>query len=369
MCSKPPVSRQQGAALVLAVVALAAIGAMIAGCFLAGWLEQRSAAASRYGAAAFEAAEAGAAQAIATWGPALSRLPLHGDSVALPGGTGLTDYTATITRLAAGTFLVRSEGRRLAAGGTALAQRLVGVFVRLDAAQVDHGSALTLAGPATVANANVVDGSDRVPPGWDSVCSAPADVPGIRSSGSSVATDSGPPAPVVIDTLINSGTFTAFGAVTFDQLAGQAVHEGTGAIGPLAPAAAGGRCDPGAGTNWGEPYAGPGSTAECFDFLPIVYAPGDLTVAGGRGQGVLLVRGDLDLSGGVEFTGIIVVLGRVTTSGAGGHVTGSLLVGGAATSALAGGSTISYSSCAVRRALQANGVPRRLAERSWAQLY
>jgi len=369
MCSKPTASRQQGAALLLAVVALAAIGAMVAGCFLAGWLEQRSAASTRYGAAAFEAAEAGAALAIAAWSPALSRLPLHRDSLVLTGGTGLTDHSATVTRLGPGTFLVRAEGRRLTVGGTALAQRLVGVFVRLDGAQVDHGSALTLAGPATVASADVVDGSDHVPPGWDSVCSAPADVPAIRSSGSSVAIDSGPPVPVVVDSLINSGTFTSFGSVTFDQLAGQAVHEVTGAIGPLAPSAAGGRCDSGTGTNWGEPDAGPGSVAACFDFLPIVYAPGDLALAGGRGQGVLLVRGDLDLSAGVEFTGVIVVLGRVTTSGAGGRVTGTLLIGGTATSALGSGSSISYSSCAVRRALQANGVPRRLAERSWAQLY
>ena len=369
MCSKTTVSQQQGAALLLAVVALAAIGAMVAGCFLAGWLEQHGAAASRYGAAAFEAAEAGAAQTIAGWRPALSRLPLHADSVVLTGASGLTDYTATVTRLGTGTFLVRSEGRRLAAGGTALAQRLVGVFVRLDAAQVDHGSALTLAGPATVANANVVDGSDHVPPGWDSVCLAPADVPAIRSSGSSVATDSGPPAPVVVDSLISSGTFTSFGPVTFDQLARQAVHEVAGTIGPLAPYVVGGRCEAGTDTNWGEPAAGPGSIAECFDFLPILYAPGDLALAGGRGQGLLLVRGDLDLSAGVEFTGVIVVLGRVTTSGTGGRVTGSLLIGGAATSVLGSGSSISYSSCAVRRALQANGLPRRLAERSWAQLY
>lgn len=369
MCSKPTASQQQGAALLLAVVALAAIGAMVAGCFLAGWLEQRSAAAGRYGAAAFEAAEAGAAQTIGSWSPALSRLPLHADSVALTGRSGLTDYTATVTRLAAETFLVRSKGRRLAAGGTALAERLVGVFVRLDGAEVDHGSALTLAGPATVANADVVDGSDHVPPGWGSVCSAPADVPAIRSGGSSVATDSGPPAPVVVDTVIGSGTFRSFGAVTFDQLAGQASHELGGTIGPLAPSAAGGRCNQASGTNWGEPVTGPGSIAECFGFLPVVYAPGDLALAGGRGQGVLLVRGNLELSGGVEFTGVIVVLGRVTTSGAGGRVTGTMLVGGTGMSTLGSGSSISFSSCAVRRALQATGVPRRLSQRAWSQLY
>lgn len=369
MYSEPTASRQQGAALLLALVALAAIGAMVAGCFLAGWMEQRSAAASRYGSAAFEAAEAGAAQAIAAWSPALSRLPLRTDSIALTGGAGLTAYTATVTRLSDGAFLVRAEGRRLAAGGTALARRLVGVFVRLEGAEVDHGSALTLMGPATVASADLVDGSDHVPPGWDSVCSAPADVPAIRSGGGGVATDSGPPAQVVADTLIGPATFTTFGSVTFDQLAGQAVREIAGTIGPLAPSVAGGQCDLDAPANWGEPSSGAGSIPECFGFMPIVYAPGDLGLAGGRGQGVLLVRGDLDLSAGAEFTGVVVVFGRVTTSGAGGHVTGTLLIGGSAMSTFGVGARVEYSSCAVRRALAANGVPRRLAERAWAQLY
>jgi Tfp pilus assembly protein PilX len=115
MHSESTLSKQQGAALLLAVVALAAIGAMVAGCFLAGWLEARSAAAARYGVAAFEAAEAGAAETIAEWDPGLSRLPLRTDSViAAAIGSGLTDYTVTVTRLSPGTFLVRSEGRRQA---------------------------------------------------------------------------------------------------------------------------------------------------------------------------------------------------------------------------------------------------------------
>ena len=369
MRSRPTSSRQQGAALLLAVVALAAIGAMVAGCFLAGWLEQRSATAARFGSAAFEAAEAGAARTIAAWSPALSRLPVRTDTIALAGGDGRTEYTTTVTRLNVGAFLVRSEGRRLAAGGSSLARRLLGVLVRLEGAEVDHGSALTLMGPATVASAGVVDGSDHVPSGWDSVCAPSGAVPAIRSGGGLVATDSGPPAQVVADTLIGPATFTTFGSVTFDELAGQAVREVAGAIGPLTPSATGGRCDLGAVTNWGEPSAGAGTVPECFGFLPIVYAPGDVALAGGRGQGVLLVRGNLDLSAGAEFAGVVVVLGRVTASGAGGRVTGTLLIGGSAMSAFGAGARVDYSSCAVRRALEANGIPRRLTQRPWMQLY
>lgn len=369
MHSEKTVSSQQGAALLLAVVALAAIGAMVSGSFLAGWLDQRSATTLRFGSAAFEAAEAGAAETIAAWGPAFSRLQLRTDTVAATGGTGLARYTATVTRLNSGTFLVRSEGRRIGAGGALLARRLVGEFVRLEVAAVDHGSALTLGGPASIASAGVVSGSDEIPAGWDSVCSTPSDVPAIRSDGGAILTDSGPPPPVVIDTLIGPATFAAFGSVTFDQLAAQAVHQVTGTVGPLTPFALNGRCELDAASNWGEPLAGPGSVPECFDFFPVVHAPGDLALAGGRGQGVLLVRGDLELSGGAEFAGVVVVLGRVITSGAGGRITGTLLVGGSGTSMLSAGARVSYSSCAVERALEANGSPRRLQARSWGELY
>ena len=359
--------------MLLAVVALAAIGAMVAGCFLAGWLEARSAAAGRYGSAAFQAAEAGLAETIAAWGPELSRLPLRTDSVTAAAvataGSGLADYTATVTRLSPGTFLVRSEGRRRAAAGPALARRLLGVFVRLESPEVDHGSALTLSGPATLANPDVVDGSDHVPAGWDSLCPAPSDQPRIRSGGAAVTTGSGAAVPVVVDTLIGPATFTAFGPVTFDELAARAVREVAGSFGPLAPSTAGAGCDIGAASNWGEPSTGAGSVAECFGFMPIIHGAGDLSLVGGRGQGVLLVEGDLDLSGGVEFFGAVVVLGRVTTSGAGGHVTGTLLVGGTGMSSIGVESRVEYSSCAVVRALEANGVPHRLRERSWAQLY
>lgn len=355
--------------MLLAVVALAAIGAMVAGSFLAGWLDQRSATALRFGSAAFEAAEAGAAETIAAWGPAFSRLALRTDTVAVTGGTGLARYSATVTRLNPGTFLVRSEGRRIGAGGALLARRLVGEFVRLEVAAVDHGSALTLGGPASIANAGVVSGSDEIPAGWDSVCSAASGVPAIRSGGGAVITDSGAPAPAVIDTLIGPATFTGFGSVTFDQLAAQAARQVTGTVGPLTPFAANGRCELDAASNWGEPWAGAGSVPECFEFFPVVYAPGDLTLAGGRGQGVLLVRGDLDLSAGTEFAGVVVVLGRVVTSGGGGRITGTLLVGGTGTTILSAGARVSYSSCAVERALGANGTVRRLQTRSWGQLY
>lgn len=363
---------ERGIALYFALVALLAMGAMVTGTFLIGWVEQRSAAAGWYATQSFEAAEAGAAEAIAAWDPALARLPLRTDSVVRAGVTLVegTTYTATVTRWNPGTFLVRSEGLRRGPGGDVLSRRLVGIFVRVRPADVDHGSALTLNGSAAVPTAEAIDGSDEPPPGWESICPPVAAVPAIRTSGAAVTADSGPAPPVVIDTLIGPETFSDFGPVTFDQLAATATLQVGGTVGPLAPFSGDGKCAAGSGANWGEPGRDVGAVAECFDFLPIVHAAGNLTLSGGRGQGILLVGGDLELTGAVGFTGVVVVRGRVITSGAGGRILGTLLVGGASgPSAIGAGSFVRYSSCAVNRALLAAGLPRRLRERSWVQLY
>ena len=92
---------------------------------------------------------------------------------------------------------------------------------------------------------------------------------------------------------------------------------------------------------------------------------------GGRAQGILLVVGDLNLSGGMEFYGPVIVQGRVRSTGTGGHIYGGLMAGQADldTSTLTGNSVAQFSSCAVARALQASANARPLTGRSWAQLY
>lgn len=367
MRADPPGER--GAALMLAVVALALLGAMVAGTFLAAWLEERAAAGGRDAITAFEGAESAAARAVAAWSPSLNRLGVGADSI-LPTSAAGREQAVTISRLSPSLFMVRAEGWRQDQAGNRLARRMVAVFVRLAPPLVDRGSALTLLGPAELARADVVDGSDQAPAGWFGICAPPDAVPPIRSPLPAISVDSGPPAPVVADTLLTPASFTIFGRTTFDELAATATHEVSGVLAPLGPSASGGRCSIGDPANWGEPARGAGTVSECFDFLPVVHAPGSVALTGGRGQGILLVRGDLDLSGGVEFVGVAVVLGRVTTSGTGGQVTGTLLVAGASgPSRLGDGVAIRYSSCSVDRALQANGLPQRLSSRPWAQLY
>lgn len=81
-----------------------------------------------------------------------------------------------------------------------------------------------------------------------------------------------------------------------------------------------GACDPSVPTNWGAP----GSPDEpCGNHHPLVYADGNLVLAEGAGQGVLLVEGDLTVRAGARFQGLVVVGGALTVEA------GAALVGGA----------------------------------------
>jgi len=60
--------------------------------------------------------------------------------------------------------------------------------------------------------------------------------------------------------------------------------------------------------NWGAP-SDPGS--RCGSFSPVVASAADLAVTAGQGQGVLVVGGNLRMSGASSYYGVVLVSGRV----------------------------------------------------------
>lgn len=132
---------ERGIALALAVFALAVIGALVAGIFFAGRLEQQSGQNALFAAQAGEVAEAGLTEAIASVAPAtLEGLPVGGTpldigTLTLDGGASASRQ---VTRLTGSLFLVRSQGVRQGAEGATLAARSVGLLVQLRAG-VDSG--------------------------------------------------------------------------------------------------------------------------------------------------------------------------------------------------------------------------------------
>ena len=134
---------------------------------------------------------------------------------------------------------------------------------------------------------------------------------------------------------------------------------------------AGGACDTSDPKNWGDPYHTLGAAAYCKDYFPVVYAPGDLHITGGYGQGILLVEGDLDISGGFEFYGPVIVKGRLTTTGTGGHFNGGVMAANVdlEQTAVLGDAVVHFSRCTINKAMSAAGTPIFAKGRSWVELF
>jgi hypothetical protein len=180
--------------------------------------------------------------------------------------------------------------------------------------------------------------------------------------------------PVRSDPALAEGVPLQAGGADWSDLASVAgktyAGGGQGLVVVPAPAQSGAVCDRSAPYNWGEP-ARPPTVAPCTGYFPVIHATGDLTIAGGRGQGVLLVEGDLVLTGAAEFDGLVLVRGSLTAVGAGGRIRGGVVVavtGGARAVSLEGAS-IGYSSCALAAALRDAWPARLIPERSWSELF
>jgi hypothetical protein len=248
-------------------------------------------------------------------------------------------------------------------------------------AEMEPRAALTTRGQTRLQGTAEVHGEDEVPGGWGPAClESPEDKPGILTDDATQVTTQGAAqitgSPAVgEDVSINNATFTQFGELSWADLTGMAdITLSGGSLTQMAPdSTAAGACRKGAGfpSNWGNPE-NPG--AACSGWFPIIHITGNASVqSGGVGQGVLLVDGDLDLRGNFSFYGLIIVQGEMGTQGQGNRVWGGVMAGNADfdTQAITGGSVVTNSTCAVRRAVKESTSltrARPLATRSWVDL-
>ncbi|HEX4814948.1 MAG TPA: hypothetical protein VFV66_19575 [Nonomuraea sp.] len=381
---------ERGMALAVAIFALVVIGALVAGAFFAGNQEQRTARSSMYAAAAADAAEAGTAVVMADWDQFnLNTIPV-GDSMTLPVTSlaGRAAYVPTVTRLNDELFLIRSVGTRTDYAGNVLAQRSVGLLARLSYVTATANAAVTVTKPIKFnGNAFQVIGNDSVPKGWGAEpdCKTGPNKAGVRSAtttgASSGDTDNlfGDPAQVANDPSVTSDFFNIFGDVTFDELKQNAdiviPYDTPQQPAPSLTAGPPQRCNVGDWNNWGEPRRAPDAYVnQCTGYFPIIYASGSSLKmsSGSRGQGLLLVEGDLEIVGGFEFSGLIVAKGGIKINGNGNKVTGALLAQDVAIddeNSISGNTTLQFSSCALNKAIKGSAFGEPLANRSWVQLY
>ncbi|HEX2218764.1 MAG TPA: hypothetical protein VHG35_08150, partial [Gemmatimonadales bacterium] len=340
-----------------------------------------------YAAQAAEAADAGLSSALAGQTattllalPILAPDPDNATSLGVFAVGAHANSTRTINRLTDNLFLVRSVGTRSSATGAQLASRSVGQLIRLVQADIDVNAGLTALGDVTVTGGAEVDGHDAVPPHWANTgvsCPTLENVTGVLYNDGTLTTNGkanvdGTP-PSAVDPTLNPTDMKK----DFDKLKALATLILTNSNpAATAPAYTGNpqRCNTAIETNWGEPTPA-ALTDPCFSYSPIIYHYGNLKLQGGRGQGILLVEGDLTASGGMVFYGPVFVTGTLSTtgnSGQGAKFFGGVIAGNVSLddlTKLAGGALVSYSSCAIKRALQNSATPSPLAERSWVQLY
>jgi hypothetical protein len=228
-----------------------------------------------------------------------------------------------------------------------------------------------------------VSGRDANPAGWGG-CSGLKDIAGIAMSdttsglklpGCSVGKNciDGNPKFVQDPIYADTTTYFVYGNSTYQALAATATltyASGTLLTG-VGPVVAGGICQTADNQNWGDPSrvlpAG-----GCESYFPIIHAFGDLKISGnGKGQGILLVDGDLDMTGGFTFVGVIIVRGTFATYGAGAKITGGVMAANVSLdedNTVLGNSSIQYSSCAIATVMNGSAFPKAIKQRGWVDV-
>ena len=333
---------RKGFAIATALFTLVVIAALAIGTLYAATHELRGGADAIHQARAIMAAELGVEQTIAAWSRewngALGRG--YGRSWTYSTVEGAR-ITVALMRLADDLFLITSEAR------AGRARRRVARVVRLDVDDPPLRAAILATAVIDSTTGFGLEGSDHPPAQWD--CPAP-----------------GPPLPAVVIT--DTTSTLRLGQFDWGTLVGLAHSRVTVRVTGAAPRVGAEECDTAAPGNWGEPNRWMGGP--CTGYYPVVHAPSDLVMDGGRGQGVLVVDGNLTIQGGAEFTGVVLVRGAVLDGPGGGRVTGGLSIAGqgAALSSL-GGISIEFSRCAARKALLGIAMPKAVVERSWSELF
>src|SRR5690606_23973488 len=140
-------------ALPMAVFALVIIGALVAGIFFTGRIEQRTGTNGTFAAQAFEAAEAGVAREMATWNRNSMGI---GDTALIARQTlgAKAAYQGSVERLSETTFLLQVQGEQFSSttqtDADLMSTRLVGRLLKLAPTQISVQAALLARGDVTV---------------------------------------------------------------------------------------------------------------------------------------------------------------------------------------------------------------------------
>lgn len=263
-----------------------------------------------------------------------------------------------------------------------ITRRGVSLAYRLAIPDMVVAAALTARDSVTLAGSAIVSGSDTTLAVWGGGCPLLGATAGVALAdttrlcdgtcgrGSVNARARGVP-PLLSDSgARDTLRYQRFGAESWASLT---THAGIvlppGAVVTPSWSLTSGQCDRARVDNWGDPLG----TSGCAAYEPLIWARGDIELRGGAGQGVLIADGDVTLSNGVFFAGVIITRDDLLSSGIGGTVLGAVLAADVRTGAgdqtrLDGRTLVQRSSCAATRALERSARLRPVASRGWAPL-
>lgn len=375
---------RRGIALATAIMSVVLISAMVAGASYFAMQNGRAADNSRRIVQAASVVEAATAEVVHNWTPATYNSLAKGASVTIaatasPQGRGT--YQGSVTKMSDKTYLIDltatdSAGSKTRGGG---ARQRLATLVRIVPLQLPITAALTIANAVVFGGGNsIVAGADQIPPGWNGTCPpAGATVPGVRAKAAgdiqgSAGQYTGNPNSLITPGL-DSTAYTRFGNVSYDQLALSATFTLVpGAYSPT-PVVNAGLCVTANPTNWGD---GSNPGAVCGQFFPIVHINGgaasSTTLSSGQGQGMLLVDGDLVVSGTWTYYGVLIVKGTFRTTGVGApKVYGTVLAKAVDFTSTGSGSAaavINYSACSLDRSMNATSRASMARSRSYVRV-
>ena len=360
---------QSGAALVLTIFALFVVGTLLSMTLLIGLTEHQIGRNFIQLKQSFSAAEWGLLEPARRWNPAVHNRLRIGETLAFSGriGAGPGQFRADLTRMNELLFLILAEG----SSGVGTGNQRLGALLQIDPLNFTARAALTTAVQTEVDQWSLIDGSDQAPLGW--ICPPDASsLPAIRvPSADSLAARvvgclsnscvRGNP-PMAVDSTLLGSIIGDLDGTTLAELKGLATTVISGGSLRVQPTVLNATCITANPTNWGDPYDRSGA---CGDYFPLVYSTGDLQVLEGRGQGILVVDGDLALEAGVEYDGVVLLTGSLLSNGA--RVFGAIVAAGASgrPNQILGGTVVRYSGCATRRALVGSGRGFLLRDRGW----